>query len=164
MLETINATSAVLLFGGAIYFWILCLIVLITFFYAEYESNGYIALVGFLGFLFVTHFWSDIELSKYISWNLTGFYIGIGFVYAGIRSYFYGRKRRGDHIRIIIRDLKENVLRWWFIWPISIISWVFSDLLAEVWDVVYAKVNSLFIWIVKRGLNGDYKEDNSDKH
>lgn len=48
--------------------------------------------------------------------------------------------------------LKGNVFRWWFLWPISLLTWIFSDLLKDVFNFIYDKLKRIFQAVVDAGM------------
>lgn len=140
------------IFGSFIWFCVLTLALLVFFFYAESEEEGFIATAAIACYLIVNHFWGNVPVFTYVSWSSVGIYLGAGFIFAIIRTYMFGRKL--DKLEdSYIRELKGNVFRWWFLWPVSLISWAVSDLAADVWNWVYAKVGNVFESILKAGFN-----------
>ena len=37
-------------------------------------------------------------------------------------------------------------------WPISLINWLISDLIADVWDYVYSKLSGFYNYVVELGI------------
>lgn len=158
-----------LLFGSVLYFWLFVIIVAVILFNSEAKENWISAVVSFGLFVFVTQLFSTFDILSFITLKYVGIYFGIGVVYALIRTYIYGRKRAVEKSKRNFDDnsypseerfdsdtrirLKRNVFRWWFMFPISLLFWVFSDLLRDLYNVVYDKVKVLFIKILKAGEN-----------
>jgi hypothetical protein len=119
MLELLQSFT---LFGSVIGFYIAVLFLIGLLFYSDIEEEGYGAFFSFLIFCGVTYFWSNFNILSYFSWGLVGSYLGIGLLYSFIKTYFYARKN-GEKGR---KYIKENVFRWWFLWPVSLINWILS--------------------------------------
>jgi hypothetical protein len=41
-------------------------------------------------------------------------------------------------------NLKGNVFRWWFLWPISLLIWIASDFIIDFWKIIYNFFKGLF--------------------
>jgi len=50
--------------------------------------------------------------------------------------------------------LKGNVFRWWFLFPISLIDWVLSDLVKDVYNWTYKQLHKVYESILDFGLKG----------
>lgn len=162
-----------LLFGSVIYFYISFIIILAIFFWSDAKEMGFHAFAAFLVFITIMHFYSDWDPIGITSWGQVGLYLLMGFIHSLIRTYFYGRKpipkafehypngrSTDDEIEIhknnIIKDrkshLKGNVFRWWFLFPISFINWVFSDLIRDVYNFIYSQLQRLYEGVLNLGL------------
>jgi len=170
------------LFGSVTLFYIASLLFVFLLFVSEVTENGWLALISFAIFLLVTSWQSNLEPVDHLTANLAliGYYVGIGFIHSLIRTFIYGKKRKPERIGVIEeqkkwndkfnesdeesttkidlfddttkRKLKGNVFRWWFLWPISLLTWIFSDLLSDVWGVVYKTFKKLFESILNLGM------------
>jgi len=149
------------LFGAAIWFWIAVVAFVISLFTFDRQENGVGALFSFIIFSVVVYFWSNFDILGYINWLNIGLYFGVGFIYSLIRTYFLGRKIRskstGD-IKYIKEKLKGNVFRWWFLWPVSLLNWILSDLVEEVYNFIYSKLKNLYENILMMGVKEEIKE------
>ena len=159
------------LFGSVWIFWSFVFLALILYFVSEKHEDGRIGFVYSVVFvccLFVDGFdfsRINIDYFKILS------YLGIGLLFAIIKSYFYGRYKNKEYISEIegekdedadevlsrykkesINDLKNNVFRWWFMWPVSLIYWSFSDLLSELYNFVYSKISKVFSYMFSLGF------------
>lgn len=122
-----------------------------------------------------------IEFFK-VNLALVGYYVLIGLGHSMARTYLYGRKRKPERLAVIEEQnewnekyrsdegemqstskiemfdrttydkLKGNVFRWWFLWPVSLLTWVFSDLLRDVWDLIYDYTKKVFQAILDAGM------------
>lgn len=140
------------MFGSFLWFSVVTIALIALFFYAEYEEQGFIAFGGVVAYLIINHYWGNVPILHYITWTNIALYLGIGFLYAIARTYVYGRKleKFDNHA---VDDLKGNVFRWWFLFPISLISWAISDLVGDIWDFIYDKVGNGFQYVMKAGFN-----------
>lgn len=141
------------IFGSFVWACIFVLALIITLFVSEHVEHGGIAFVGVVAFWAVNYFWGNIPLTNYINWLNIAAYLAIGLLYTVIKAYFRGRSTK--YFNDELRYLKGNVFRWWFIWPISLLSWIFSDLLEQAWDWVYQKFQSTFEFFLRLGFKSN---------
>ena len=141
------------LFGGFVWMAILVGIVIISLFVSEAEEEGAIAFFAILGFSVLNYYWGNVPLMKLLTWGNTLGYLGLGLTFTIVRVFFYGRQVALDKDKLYFSDLKGNVFRWWFIWPISLLTWVFSDLLSNFWDFIYERLGHTFEYFMKLGYN-----------
>lgn len=164
------------LFGSVIWFWISIIIFLTICFISEVEENGFFAF-GTLVLLGVAYYFKGRvdPLIEVINLQNILFYLGIGLGFSIIRTFFAGRnlghkikdlpKTRADikgqsHIydsqdiqkERFIDELKGNIFRWWFMWPISLITWAVTDIVKEVYDFIYSKMKGFYNWVVELGI------------
>ena len=169
-----------LLWGSALYFWGATALFIFILFISEIKEDGWSGLVAFIAFIGLTHFCSNFDVFSIITLKLILLYLGIGLVHSLVRTYLYGRKRgiekKGKEFKdtFLSREedfdndttdkLKGNVFRWWFLFPISFLTWVFSDLIKDVYNFIYSQFKIIFVKIVKAGQNSTYKtkEDESN--
>lgn len=142
------------LFGSILLGNILLIILLLILISSEKMKNGYIAFISLLIFMCIYHFWGQGEtIVQYITWTTFAMYILIGFIYSLLRSFLYGVKNKSTPKEYAIYDLKENVFRWWFMWPISLGYWIFSDCIRDIYNWLYTKLNFIFESVYKLGSN-----------
>jgi len=153
MENLLSGLKAFAIFGSWVWAAIIVGVLLIALFVSEKEEDGIIAFVAMLGFVLLNYMFGNIPLLKLVTWSSVGVYFGLGLIFAMIRVYFYGRKMALNNNELKTYYLKENVFRWWFIWPISLLTWVFSDLLGDFWAIIYDKVSHTFEHILKLGFN-----------
>ena len=108
-------------------------------------------------------------------------YVVIGLLYSMVRTFFKGRAcgmkmkdlksreeleeiRRKSTDRYIQSHTKEderndfydklkgNVFRWWFMWPISGINWIVTDLLKDFWDYLFSLLKNFYQNILDLGI------------
>lgn len=149
-----NFTSF-LIFGSFIWFCIIVGVFIILCFLSEGYEHGGIGLGALVSLILVNYWWGNIPLIDLINWKFICSYLFIGFVFALIRTFFYARKKReiGWDEKALMRKLKGQVSRWWFMWPASLLYWIFSDLFGQVWDIVYDKIEDIFRQMVRWGLD-----------
>ena len=132
------------LFGNAIVF-AGCLLMVFTLLIASevHETfSGSVATV--LVFLALNAWWGTMPVMKYITWQNALLYLIIGFIYSLIRTYAKGTElNKSPNDKKYFR-LKDHVFRWWFWFPISLITWVFSDLFRDLFDFVYLKLSKIY--------------------
>jgi hypothetical protein len=162
---------------GSIFWGIFALVFLIVMlFVADAIENGFLAtlfgvIVGLLFFFHGQTTWHSF-VSMLTTINLL-IYFSIGLVYALVRIFFHGRnemlkfnsyRERGDHYDYNInRDIKENIFRWWFIWPISLIVWIVKDLVKDVFNIVYQRMNKIFDAVLELGIKSVKEVPKADK-
>ena len=146
-------------FGSFAWFCVVSAVLLICFILSETVEHGGIAFVAVLDYLILNHFFGNIPTKEIFTWWNIAVYLFIGVVYALIRTYFFGREESKAQSKLgpiseswILDELKENVFRWWFLWPISLIVWMFSKIFGQLWDKLYDACSSLFLYIFKLGL------------
>ena len=145
-------------FGSFLWFCLFSIVLLVCFILSETEEHGGIAFVAVLGYLILNHFVGNIPTDVIFTWWNIGTYLVVGIIYALIRTYFFGREESKTHSKLghvseseILSELKENVFRWWFLWPISLIVWLCSDVLGQIWEKLYKIFGSLFLNIFNLG-------------
>lgn len=165
MTEFFHALLTLTLFGSVIWALITIGIFLIICFISDVNENGFVA-TGFLVVLsFLFFIWGKESLPVFkslISWQFLVTYFSLGLVYAFIRVFFHGRsemKKVNEH-RLegrtyeynIDRKIKENIFRWWFMFPISLIVWIISDMIKEIYDYVYQRMSKAFDYVFNLGI------------
>jgi hypothetical protein len=164
------------LFGSSIWFWISVVVFLIICFISDVEQDGHVAFIMLILFSILYYFLGDVKgLLSFITLRNGVLYFGVGLGYSIIRSFFSARslgkrikdlpKTREDikgqsHIfdnqdserERFLNQLKENVLRWWFMWPINMITYIISDIAEDVYTFVYHNIKGIFEFIVDLGI------------
>lgn len=149
-----DALLSLAIFGSFVWFCIFLAALLVAFFWAENVEQGGIAFVAIVAFATINYFWGNIPLFSYLNWTNALIYLAIGLIYAVIRTYFYGRNSTERDIHY----LKGNVFRWWFLWPISLLNWIVSDLIKDLWDWVYERFHGMFEYFFKLGQKSVKKQ------
>lgn len=168
----IEFLAALTLFGSVWYFWISVVILFVLFFVSEADENGFLALGSLIAVTILYYFWGDIKtILPLFSFINISIYLLLGLTFSTLRTFFAGREL-GKRIKNLpekdnggmysanqeyqkkefIDKLKGNVFRWWFMWPISLISWLVTDLVKEIWDYVYSKLSGFYNYIVELGI------------
>lgn len=167
---------ALTLFGSVIWFWVVVTVFLIICFASDVNENGFFAFgtLVVLGVLF--YFKANIDpLMDFFALPNILIYFGIGLGFSFLRTFFAsralghrikesliewnGRKytdiedRKKDMKMYFLKDLQGNVFRWWFMWPISLFTWVATDIVKDVYDWIYSKMSGFYNWIVDLGVN-----------
>lgn len=130
------------LFGSAITFFIALVFLFFILIYVEANEKGPIGIIAFLCFLGFNYLGGNVSIFEIFTLKNIGLYISIGFVFAIVRTYFKGRELKGRYF-----DLKSSVFRWWFLFPISAINWVFGKLLRDFYSFIYSKFQKFFEFI-----------------
>ena len=145
-----------LLFGSMVWFWIVAFIVFVATCISEKSENGWGAFWSIIIFLILVYFWGEIEIFTLTNLKFVLAYLGIGFVYALIRAYFYGVKsKRDDKVNWNREKLKDKVFLWWFLMPFSLFNWILSDLISDFYNLLYAGFGKLFSHVFSFGAGGE---------
>lgn len=142
--------SEFLLLGSAWLFWIFFVAFFSILFRAETDDAWKVSFIALGVGGFILWKWSNFPIIDYLNLINIGTYIVIGFTFALIRTYIFGRKTKGDDF--YKTQLRGKIANWWFFWPISFLSWVFSDLLKDLYDLIYSKVSLIFEKIYSLGV------------
>jgi len=170
MRELVNNLPEFVFFGSVIGFYVLTVVFIIFLFLSEVTENGYVALVSFIIFSLAARFFGNFEMEQYLTLKMVGIYIAIGFAHSIIRTYFYGRKRGLKRKELLenypetdyhvtdfndttLSSLKGNVFRWWFLFPVSFLTWLLSDLLRDFWNQVYDLTKKSYEYFLKLGMD-----------
>jgi len=168
-----------ILWGSAIWFWIISLTWIIILGFSEKDANGWWGLGATVIFAIILYSGnSNIEIS-FITWENVIMYVAIGFVYSLFRTFLFGRKTRKKIKKEGIEkyngyelsttgslewelerkkdELKENFFRWWFMFPISLLYWIFSDLFVDLYNSIYSRIKGVINAIFDFGV-GKFKE------
>lgn len=167
-----EALLALTLFGSVIGFWISVVVFLFICFSSDINENGFIAFGSLIIVSVLYYFWGDIKLllPMFTLVNIA-IYLGVGLLFSTFRTFFAGREL-GKEIKDLpidkksgaifenqvyikeqfVKELKGNVFRWWFMWPVSLITWLVTDKLKEVWDWTYSKIKNFYNYILDLGI------------
>ena len=130
------------LFGSGIIFGIAILLLFISLIASDIEENGWGASVSLGIFLGLNYFWGNFPVLEYLNLRNIGIYLFIGFLFSLIRTYFKGKELNKTQKEYF--NLKEHVFRWWFLFPICMINWVFGKLLKDLYNLLYSKVSKIY--------------------
>lgn len=131
------------LFGSGIAFGLLVGLLFIVLIVSDLNETGEIAFVAFVVAVGLNYFWGTFPFfSVAISVRNILIYIFIGFIFSLVRTYFKGKKLSPDAKKYF--NLKHHVFRWWFLFPISAITWIFGDLLKDLYDLLYYKISRVY--------------------
>lgn len=132
------------LFGSAALFLAVVCVFVISLFVADKFESGESAAMATVVLLLANYFWGTFPVLEYLTVRNVGIYLFIGFVFSLIRTYFKGRELREDPESKARFALKDHVFRWWFLFPVSFLSWLFSGILKDLFDVVYTKISGVY--------------------
>jgi hypothetical protein len=152
----IQSLLSLAIFGSFVWFAIITAVLLYLFFLSESEEQGFIAFAAVIAYGVINYFWGNVPLQHLLDTKLILSYLGLGLIFAIVRTYFFGRELKGMAEKLdshYIDKLKGNVFRWWFLFPISLIFWLVSDLFGDLWDYVWDKISNGFEYILKAGFN-----------
>jgi len=142
------------IFGSFLWAAVLLGILVVLLFVSEVTENGFLAFAAVAAFVAANHVAGNIPLIKLLTWSNAGLYFSLGLIFTVIRVYFYGRSQAlKGYKEVNYSYLKGNVSRWWTIWPVALLKWLFSDLLKDAWDYIYSKLGKVFEWILEAGFN-----------
>lgn len=130
------------LFGNAIVFAIVVVVFFIALILSDQEESGWIATILFIIFFGSIHFWSTFPITSYVTFKNVGMYLFIGFIYSIVRTYFKGKELNEKEKERF--DLRDHIFRWWLLFPICAVNWVFGRLLADLFNWVYRYINKLY--------------------
>ena len=133
---------ALTLFGSTLVLGIAVAVLFIALILSDINESGTLATVSFGVFVGLNYFWGNLPLLQIFTIYNILMYVFIGFIFALIRTYFKGRELTSKDKRFY--DLRDSVLRWWFLFPISLINWVFGKLLVNVYNLLYDKTEKIF--------------------
>lgn len=133
------------LFGSGIAFGIMLVFLFIIFISSDINESGEYAFVSLLIALCLNYFWGNFPILNLISFRSIGIYLFVGFIFSIVKTFFKGKKLSVDDKKYF--DLKEHVFRWWLMFPICLITWVFGDLLKDLYNFVYSKLNKFYLFI-----------------
>jgi hypothetical protein len=130
------------LFGSSLAFGIVLVSLFIVLIISDIEEAGAFAFVAVLIAILFNHFWGTFPLLSMVSFRNVSIYLFLGFVFSLIRTYFKGKKLTADQKKYF--SLKDHVFRWWLMFPICLINWVFGDLLKDLYNFVYSKLGKVY--------------------
>ena len=166
-------TFALTLFGSVVWFWIFTFVFVFICFVSDLNKNGYFAFAAFIALMVTYHFWGDVKsILEFVTWTNVGIYLTMGLIYATIKTFFSGRKLKEklkslpeDRPKIgyvnetkkeaklkFIDKLESNVTRWWLMWWVSLINWIFTDLFKDFFHFVYSKFKGFFEYVFELGM------------
>lgn len=114
----------------------------------------------------VLHFFTPFDARSLITddfwgtalhlWAYVLGYIFVGYVYSNIRFYFYAReyrKRMNERLKYDSSERAKDreyenrlsgygsrvslIMKWIFHWPWSLLAWIFTDLIRNLWDFMF---------------------------
>lgn len=130
------------LFGSGIAFGITMIILLIILLITDVKESGWMALLIIIAAIWINYMWGTFPVEKLWNIKLIGIYLLIGLMFSIIRTYFKGREVDKEDKKYF--DLKGNVFRWWFLFPISAINWIFGKLLKDLYNLLYSKIGGFY--------------------
>ena len=130
------------LFGSGIAFGIMLVLLFIILISSDIGEDGIYAFLAVTIAAGLNYFWGTFPILSIISLRNISIYLFLGFVFSLIRTYFKGKKLDAEKKKYF--DLKEHVFRWWLMFPICLITWVFGDLLKDLCNFVYSKLSKVY--------------------
>ena len=136
------------LFGSVSLFFVFFGLLIFALILADLNENGYYATVSFAIFIGLIYFWGEIVVLSIFTVKNVLMYVFVGFLFSLVRTYFKGKElnKKDKSYKETFR-LKDNVFRWWFLFPISAINWIFGHLLRDLYNWVYSKVEKIYVAI-----------------
>jgi hypothetical protein len=164
------------LFGSTICGLLVLALFILICFISEVNENGYIAFASFLAFLLSFYIFGKESwyiLISFFSIKALCYYIIFGWIHSFIRVYFYGRnqmkilnedrKKGVSYEHRIERNIKDHILRWWLLWPVSLLSWFIQDMVKDIFNWIYQRVEKLFTFVLELGIKSIPEEPKKDK-
>lgn len=130
------------LFGSGIAFGIAIAVLLIVLWMADRTEDGWQATTGVGIFLVLNYFWGNFPVLSFISIKSVVIYLALGFLFSLLRTYFKGKELSAEDKKYF--KLKEHVFRWWFLFPVCAINWVFGKLFVDLYNLAYTKIGKIF--------------------
>ena len=137
-----DALLGLTLFGSALVFALLVLVLFIALLSADLNESGAQATVAVVIFLGINYFWGPPEIFEIFTIRNALLYVFIGFLFSLLRTYFKGKELSAENKKYF--RLKDHVFRWWFLWPICAITWIFGRLLGDLYDFLYKKLYKVY--------------------
>lgn len=160
------------LFGSVFWFWFVTAIFVVICFASDVNKNGYYAFGTLIVLTLAYNLWGDVKnLLPLITWLNVGVYLGVGLIFSTFRTYFSGINL-GKKIKSLpvekdknyygdtkeqakerhIGELKGNVFRWWFMWPISMLTWLATDLIKDGYGWIYSRLRKFYEFVLDLGI------------
>lgn len=130
------------LFGSGVAFGIVAVLLFIVLISADANESGGFALIALLIAIGLNYFWGTFPILSFITVRNVLAYLFIGFLFSLVRTYFKGKKLKPEEKKYF--DLKDHVFRWWLLFPISALTWLFGDLLQDLFKFAYSKLDKLY--------------------
>lgn len=171
-----EALLGLTLFGSVLWFWISVAVFIIICFLSDVNENGFWAFATLVVLGVAYYFRGHVDpLLQVLTLQNILIYLGIGLGFSFLRTFFAGRKlgheikdlpktredikaqshvydTQKDRRERFLEELKGNIFRWWFMWPVSLITWAVTDIVKDIYDYVYSKMSGLYNWIVDLGM------------
>jgi len=181
----IEQLLTITIFGYVTWWIIISIAIILIFVVSDLSENGYVATFFLVVYVAIFYIWGNVGDSKILSIftisNLS-IYLGIGFIYALIKSYLFGYKQ-GNLINdkynkdyhfttehkeetkdLIIRDkkdliedrynkIRDNVFRWWLMLPINLLT-NGLNLISDAFIILWKYIGKIFKTMVILGING----------
>jgi len=157
MIETLSDLVVFTVFGSAIWFLILVVALIVSLFISEHQEEGFGGFGAVVVFVIINNIWGNVPLVELVTWVNVITYLVIGFLFSLVRTYFKGKELTKEYDKLTNKNshdtlekykksfrLSEHVFRWWLMFPISMLHWLFGTLLKDLFTRVYDKVESLY--------------------
>jgi hypothetical protein len=159
-----EALLSLTIFGSVIWFFILTGALFLVFILSDYNENGFIATFALGAFIAINYWWGNIPLMDLITLKNVFIWFGFGLVYSIFRSVIHGAKLAEEYSggtitkKELTRDLSEHVFRWVCLGPFSLLSWVSTSLIADMWMFIYSQVSGFYERLVLSGFKMKAKD------
>ncbi len=158
------------LFGATVWLVLVTLTILTLLFVSESYNQGFVATAVFIIYVGLLYKWGStghIDISGMLTWLNLLYYLIIGFLFALLRTYLYGVKEKrkykkesnyayNDNLKkfkdSLLTSLQGKVSRWWFMWPISALHYMFGTWLRDIWDWIWKHVSNMFKNLALKGF------------
>ncbi len=136
------------LFGNSLVFIGISIIFLICLFVCDTDDTEYgggiTPIVLAIVYFGLNYFWSNFPILSFLTFRNVGLYLFVGFLFSIVRTYFKGLELKKDEYEKKRFKLKDNVFRWWFMFPICLVKWLFSRLLVDLFNGIYKLVGNFY--------------------
>lgn len=154
------------LFGSVWVLGIIALAFIIGLFFLEHYGKPISTIFAIALFIGLLYFKGNVPLDKVFSLTYLGCYLGVGLLFAILRTFIKGRQLKSKKEKDAFQ-LKYHVFNWWFIWPISLLKWIFGDLVGDLYNMLYGFVEKIFMKIFYYNTEEEpvpiIKEDRQEK-
>ena len=145
------------IFGSFIWFCIVTGLLFLAYVISDALEAGVIAVLATVSYLVVNYYSGNVPIVKVFTLSNILIYLALGFLYASLRTYLYGVEKRKNYPNKYDFDkseIKSSVIRWWLLFPFSLISWCVTDLFNNFFSALYNLFSKFFEAVFILGYKG----------